>query len=460
MKRKLISTLLATAMVASVVVGCGSGGESKTSEDATLEETGEEAEAEEEVAVTTVGPDSGTHFDMWVFVELHSKFYADMVNKWNEANPDKQIQITFTTYPFADMHNKLTMALQTGEGAPDICDIERGQFPNFTKGEVQFYSLNDAIEQYRDKLVDSRLEIYSKGDQIYGAPFHVGATVMYYNDELLSSYGIDYKTIKTWDDYTEAAKKLNEASNGEVKMTSVDTGGTDWLWLGMAEYQEDWSDDDGKAIIPESMKKTLEMQKEWMEEDLAMISPDGHVDTEGGFQNILDGNIASFPKALWYMSRFLDYMPEEQGKWAIAPCPVFEEGQPRSVGIGGTGTVVTMQSENPELAAEWLAYAKCSEEGNIEIWNQLGFDVCNTDVWTNETITKDTSNKYISFFRTNPFDVLNEIKEEIGAISVNENTFTLGDYINTTTLNEIFEDEMEVEDALQELQDYMDVEQG
>ena len=375
MKRKLISTLLATAMVASVVVGCGSGGESKTREDATLEETGEEAEAEEEVAVTTVGPDSGTHFDMWVFVELHSKFYADMVNKWNEANPDKQIQITFTTYPFADMHNKLTMALQTGEGAPDICDIERGQFPNFTKGEVQFYSLNDAIEQYRDKLVDSRLEIYSKGDQIYGAPFHVGATVMYYNDELLSSYGIDYKTIKTWDDYTEAAKKLNEASNGEVKMTSVDTGGTDWLWLGMAEYQEDWSDDDGKAIIPDSMKKTLEMQKEWMEEDLAMISPDGHVDTEGGFQNILDGNIASFPKALWYMSRFLDYMPEEQGKWAIAPCPVFEEGQPRSVGIGGTGTVVTMQSENPELAAEWLAYAKCSEEGNIEIWNQLGFDV-------------------------------------------------------------------------------------
>ena len=460
MKRKLISTLLATAMVASVVVGCGSGGESKTSEDATLEETGEEAEAEEEVAVTTVGPDSGTHFDMWVFVELHSKFYADMVNKWNEANPDKQIQITFTTYPFADMHNKLTMALQTGEGAPDICDIERGQFPNFTKGEVQFYPLNDAIEQYRDKLVDSRLEIYSKGDQIYGAPFHVGATVMYYNDELLSSYGIDYKTIKTWDDYTEAAKKLNEASNGEVKMTSVDTGGTDWLWLGMAEYQEDWSDDDGKAIIPDSMKKTLEMQKEWMEEDLAMISPDGHVDTEGGFQNILDGNIASFPKALWYMSRFLDYMPEEQGKWAIAPCPVFEEGQPRSVGIGGTGTVVTMQSENPELAAEWLAYAKCSEEGNIEIWNQLGFDVCNTDVWTNETITKDTSNKYISFFKTNPFDVLNEIKEEIGAISVNENTFTLGDYINTTTLNEIFEDEMEVEDALQELQDYMDVEQG
>ena len=42
--------------------------------------------------------------------------------------------------------------------------------------------------------------------------------------------------------------------------------------------------------------------------------------------------------------------------------PVFEEGQKCSVGIGGTGTVVTNQCENPELAAEWLAWAKCSEK--------------------------------------------------------------------------------------------------
>ena len=28
-------------------------------------------------------------------------------------NPDKQIQMTFTTNPFADMHNKMIMALQT-----------------------------------------------------------------------------------------------------------------------------------------------------------------------------------------------------------------------------------------------------------------------------------------------------------------------------------------------------------
>lgn len=467
MKKRLLSSLMCVTMTASLLAGCG--GSDATSGDASGNVSGDvvaegsEAVAEEstevEEIVTTVGPDSGTHMEMWSFVEMHNTFYATMLEKWNEQNPDRQIQITFTTYPFADMHNKLIMALQTGEGAPDLCDIERGQFPNFLQGEPQLYALNDALAPYQEDLVQSRFDIYAKDGAYYGAPTHVGATVMFYNDELLSQYGIDYTTIETWDDYTAAAEQLKEASNGEVMMTSVDTGGVDWLWIAMAQYGEDQIDAEGKAVVPQSWEKMLTMQQGWINDGLAMISPDGHVDLEAGFQNILDGNIASFPKAMWYMSRFINYMPEEAGKWAMAPCPVFEEGQPRSVGIGGTGTVVTNQSVDPQLAADFIAYAKCSEEGCIGIWENLGFDVCNTSVWENTEITQDTSNQYIAFFKTNPFDVLNEIKEEIGAISVNSNVFILQDYLCTTTLNSVLQDGQDVNEALQEAQDYVDLEQ-
>ena len=464
MKKKVLAALLCAAMTGTMLAGCGGGGsDEETSGDAAAEETAEgeaeEGEAEPE-AVTTVGPDSGTKMEMWSFVSQHNDFYAKMLEKWNEANPDRQIQITFTTYPFGDMHNKLMMSLQTGEGAPDLCDIERGQFPNFLQGEVQLYALNDALEPYTADLVQSRLDIYSKDGNYYGAPTHVGATVMYYNDELLSQYGIDYKTIKTWDDYTAAAEKLKEATNGEVKMTEIDTGGTDWMWLSMAEHGEDQVDEDGLAVVTDGMAEMLKLQKEWLDNDLAMICPAGQVDTEEGKQAIMDQQFASFPKALWYMSRFVSDMPDETGKWAIAPCPVFEEGQPRSVGIGGTGTVVTNQSEDPELAADFIAYAKCSYDGCLGIWQDLGFDVCNTSIWKDTTVTQDTSNQYIAFFRTNPFDVLNEIEDEIAAITVNENTFILGDYLNVTTFNSIFEDGMDVDEALQECQDMVDIDQG
>ncbi len=476
MRRKLISVILALTMVVAMLAGCGkttgtsgdgagvtegvkeeAAGEEAASEEAGEEETGEVAPT----AVTTVGPDSGTHFEMWSFVELHNTFYASMLEKWNAANPDKQIQITFTTYPYADMHNKLMLANQSGTGAPDLCDVEIGQFPNFLQGEVQFYPLNDAVAPYKDDLVQARLDIYSKDGTYYGAPTHVGATVMYYNTKILSQYGIDYTTIKTWDDFTKAGEELYKASNGEVHMTSVDTAGVDWLWVAMAEHGEDWTGGEGGTanVELESVKKMLTMQQDWLKSGVAMVSPGGHVDLEEGFANIIDGNIVAFPKAMWYMSRFLNYMPEMTDTWAIAPCPVFEEGQPRSVGIGGTGTIVSNQSKNPELAAEFLCFAKLSYDGNVGIWNTLGFDTCNTSIWTDETITKDQSNQYISYFVTNPFDTLNEIKDEIGKISVVKISPTINEQMCNVTLNEILEEGMSVEDALAEAQDVISLEQ-
>jgi arabinosaccharide transport system substrate-binding protein len=145
--------------------------------------------------------------------------------------------------------------------------------------------------------------------------------------------------------------------------------------------------------------------------------------------------------------------------WAIAPCPVFEEGQPRSVGIGGTGTVVTNQSADPALAADFIAYAKCSEEGNLQIWEQLGFDTCNTAIWSDPAVTGDTSNQYISYFVTNPFDTLNEIKEEIGKIDVVTISPTINEQMCNVTLNEVLENKMDVKEALQEAQDVIDLEQ-
>ena len=79
-----------------------------------------------------------------------------------------------------------------------------------------------------------------------------------------------------------------ELHNGEVTMTSVDTGGTDWLWVAMAEHGEDYTDADGKVTVPASWEKMLTMQQGWINDGLAVVSPDGQLDTEGGRQIIMD----------------------------------------------------------------------------------------------------------------------------------------------------------------------------
>lgn len=422
----------------------------------------EEAETEAApTAVTTVGPDDAAgKFELWSFVDLHNEFYGKMVELWNEQNPDEQIQITFSTYPYGDMHNKLMMSLQSGSGAPDLCDIEIGQFPNYLGDDCPLYPLNDAAAPYFEDILEARRLVYSKEDgTLVGMPTHVGAALMYWNAELLEQYGLDYKSVKTWDDYTKLGEALRDASNGEVYLTSVDTAGVDWMWIAMAQYGEDWTGGpDGTPNVElESVKKMLTMQQQWLNDGIAMISTDGHVDLEAGFANISSGKIASFPKAAWYMSRFTGYMPEMEGKYDLTTIPVFEEGQKASVAIGGTGTVVTNQCENPDLAARWLAWAKCSLEGETHIFQDLGFDVCNTALWTDEEFAGNPDIAYNTFFRTRPYDVLAQLlaDDAIGVVYSTSASPTINDYFCTTTLNEVLEEGMDVDEALAEAQEYI-----
>lgn len=313
MKKKLVSALMCATMAVTMLAGCGNGSKNGTE----AADGGTEA-AESKVVTNTYGDSKGTHLEMWTFVELHAQHYGTMVEQWNKDHPDKTIEITCTTYPYNDMHTKLLTSLEAGTGAPDICDVEVGQFPNVVAGQDKWLvPLDDYAKDYMSTMVPARMETYQGSDgHYYGAPYHVGATVMYYNVKAMGdAMGLSQADViakidgvKTWDDYEALGTEYVEAAGekGTKYWTSVDTAGTDWLWLAMAEYGEDWTGGfDGKANVQlDSVKKMLTMQQKWLKSDLAEVSPDGHVDLEAGFQNIMDHNIVSFPKAMWVYEPF------------------------------------------------------------------------------------------------------------------------------------------------------------
>lgn len=165
-----------------------------------------------------------------------------------------------------------------------------------------------------------------------------------------------------------------------------------------------------------------------------------------------EGKAASISMPMWYMGRFTDYMPDLKGKMVIRPMPAWEEGGDRSVGIGGTGTVVTNQTEHAELAKEFLAFAKLSKEANIKLWTVLGFDPPRWDVWEDPAVQED--NKFYQYFGTDIFDTLLEIKDEINGINVTEQYPDVLTELNTNTLNNVLRQKSESpEDALKKAQE-------
>ena len=361
-----------------------------------------------------------------------------------------------TTIGYDDMHNKLKVALQADEGAPDMCDVELGQFPNILAFSDKLVDLTDAMSPYMADLVQARLEIYAKDGKYYGAPLHVGAMVCFYDKALLESAGVNYEDIKTWDDWYEAGLKLKEA-DPEAWMGTVETS-TQWVAsLMLAQQGTDWQADGAALINTPEVAKIIDTQKSWLEAGICETCPGGQPDTEEGKAYIANNKIACVIMPFWFMSRFTDEIGEScKGRYVLAPCPVFEEGQLQSIGQGGTGTVVYANGTNPELCAEFLAYAKVSPEGEAQIWDVMGFDPCNTSIWDDESIMKKDDNKFNQYFIGYPIDALLPIKDNIGYILSTSISPTINNYLGTTLWNEVYVDGVDTAEALETAQDAID----
>ncbi len=449
MKKKVLAALLCAAMVGTTLAGCGSSGSDSGSDDSAKQTGKKEMDVE---------GDDVTTLNVWTFIENHQDFYTDMAEKWNEENPDRKVKLVLSNMAYDDMHNKLSLALESGEGAPDVVDIELGKFPAFMTGNIGLKDLTDAVAPYKDKVVQSRLDLYSKDGKCYGLPTHVGTTVAFYNTEALEAAGVDYTTIKTWDDFKEAGIKYHDATG--KTFAAAETTAQWTLNLMLAQKGGSYLKEDGSLDVNnDKMVEVLQCMKDMQDAGALATIAGGQPDNEEAYPLFNDGEVAAAIMPFWQTSRYLSYMTDLSGKVAIAAPPVFGDNDAvQTIGGGGTGTAVVASGENADLAADVFAFIKLSDEANVEVWNVLGFDPVNTEVWTDKEITENPDNKYVQYFNTKPFDTLLEVQDGIGLLDcyTDEKMPSINNVFTTQTLNDIFESDMDVKEALDEAQDTLE----
>ena len=432
-RSRRVTSLLATGLTAAALVLGACGGDSEEG-----------------------GPDAQGRYnlEMWVFAELHATYYEQMAEQWNEENPDRPIDLEVTVYPYEDMHNKLQLAVNSGSGLPDVVDIEVNQFSNFVKGsESPLSDLGEVAEPYKDDIVQARLDLYTREGVVRGLPTHVGAFVAFYNTPLLEKAGIDYKTIKTWEDFEEAGATYNKETGREFGVASTGVNMVEPLMIAQRGGNL-FAEDGSVAVNSPEVVETLEFEQGMQEAGAISTIPGGSPDSEEAFGAINDGDYAAIVYPAWYTSRFVDYMPDLRGDIAIAPAPVPEDPEVATIGGGGTGTAVPEASPDKEIAQEWLAFAKLSPEANVAVWEVLGFDPVNMSVWEDKKVTHNPDNKFNKYFQTNLFDVLNQYKGDIGHFDsfTNENLPAVDDQFTTVTYSQIFEKGVPAQEALDQAQ--------
>ena len=394
---------------------------------------------------------------LWTFQALHTDLYKAMQEKWN-ADPSKPtLEIDYQVMPYEEMHDKLTIALQSGEGAPDLVDIEINKFANYLKGDIGLAPMTEYVEPIEDHLVMSRLNNYAKDGKFYGIDHHIGATVLFYNTALLEEAGINYTTIKTWDDFHEAGKVLLEKTGKPmVVWESADC----WsVYPIVNQHGGDWLTPDGKVRMDEPVViDTLKFMKSMLDDGTAMACPGGNTHSEEFWGWMNGGNCASVSMPFWYLDRFTNYMPDLKGKMKVAAMPLWPDGGHKSAQMGGTGTAVVASSPNVEVAKEFLAFACLSFDGCVTTWKICGFDPILKDVYGSEEMKEP--NVFFDYYDQDIFAVLAGVLDDIPDTCISEYFPTASDIVKTQMayrLVELMEDPEQIaKDCAEELRSQID----
>lgn len=401
----------------------------------------------------TVSAQDATDLSLWVFVDRHGIFMQEQAERWNEANPDRPINLTYEQIEYATMHDNLLSALLVGVGAPDLVDIEISRFATFTKGEIQLIPLDDAIVPYREDIIEARLAPYVANGHNYGIDYHLGSFVMYYNRGILEAAGVDVDSIETWDDYIAAGQQVTQDTDGDgtpdVYMTSLEITGPHTVRGMMLLNGGGLYNSEGEMILdsPENVEALQFLQDLVHVHGIARPASGGNHHAPDHFVDMVEGEIASLWMPQWYMTRFPDDMGSELADVAVVrPMPIFEEGGYTSTMGGGTGTAITNQIDEDkiDLAKEFLAFAKLTYEANVALWTDLGFDPMRLDVYEDEAllITMD------DFSGEVPFTYIQEGLENVAPEYTGPFYPEITTILTTTLMYDLIENQMSPEEVI------------
>ena len=209
MKKGGLALLLASCMALSLAAcgnsgGVQSGKDESTASVATVEKvTSDEAQVDESYDPITIQFwNSWTGSDAQVLIDLVNQFNKE--NKWN---------ITVEMDSTSDFRDKIIPAMAANKVPALILGSCSEKY--LYEGEIR--NLDNIWKDTGMKEADfmtSYLDSLKTEDGLYGIPFQISNYVLYWNKDLFKKAGLDPETPpKTYEQWTEYAKKITDANN-------------------------------------------------------------------------------------------------------------------------------------------------------------------------------------------------------------------------------------------------------
>lgn len=361
MKKKLMASILAAAMVASLAVGCGTSEQTATDEGKTsvAETPGTElADAKEE--------GTGEAVTLKMFSNLPDRKNGQglveqmIIDEYMAENPNVTIEVE----ALDEESYKTKFKAYAMDGMPDVVSIW-GQ-PSFLDEVLDAGVLAELSESdYSDyQFVSGSLEGFKKDGKLYGLPRNTDIMVFYYNQKMFTDNG--WEVPASYEDLLALAGDINTAGLVPVAMD----GGDGWV---LACYMQDLmvrlektpGSKIADAISKGDFSDPLFSQASQLLADSAaagLFQTGFDSQDYGTAQNLFtNGQAAMFYMGSWETSMALNEdIPEEvRNNIGAFVMPAVEGGSAANTDLAawnGGGYAVSADSPNKEEAIKFLNY--------------------------------------------------------------------------------------------------------
>ncbi len=345
--------------------------------------------------------------EMWAFSQTRTawqqrafkKYYSQGDGRGTPIRYGGRFDINFLVLPYSQMHDKMMITTQAGQGGPDIVDIEISRYSQFIKGGVvAFVPLNDYMKPFGGEealFKGSATDPWSWKGEIHGLGNELNACAMAYRWDLFEQYGIK-APIATYEEMAEAGRKLQRDTNGKVFMIDFNPTGWDssYWWIMALQQGGGLFDSDGRprwddAIGVRTMKfiqealhgPALDDKNVW-----GMVSPSG----PSRYAAFINGEILTILGPSWNISGFpRQNLKQTDGKWMVQPMPLWASA-PNSAPTatwGGTGVSVPRTARHRDWAIEFVLWEHFTPDAVIEDYRERQVWPTLKKAWSNPELT-------------------------------------------------------------------------
>ncbi|MCH5256613.1 MAG: extracellular solute-binding protein [Lachnospiraceae bacterium] len=373
MKKKALSLLLASAMVAAMLTGCGDSSNSAGStagNDSTTQDNS--AAADNNTADNSAAADNttsgGGSLTVWCWdpaFNMNAMYEAEKV--YQQDHPDFSLNVIET--PWEDVQTKVTTAASSGD-LSTLPDIFLMQDNAFQKNVISFPSV--CVDLTNSGIDFSKFAAGKTGYSVvdgknYGVPFDNGAVVGCYRTDVLEEAGltVDDFTDITWDEYIENGKKILEATGKPI--VSCQAGECDLIMMMLQSAGSSLFNEDGSANIVDNdtLKIVMETYKE-LKDTGVLVEVNSWDEYVGSF---VSGDVAGTINGCWILAS-IQTAEDQAGNWAITNMPslVGASNATNYSNNGGSSWAVTSNCQDTALAFDFLA---STFAGSTELYDNI-----------------------------------------------------------------------------------------